>query len=206
MLVHAGPVVRWGGRKLCNSYHPVKTRVTGGYIWTRFQQGHGGGQGNPAISITRLKPGWPVDIYERAFNKDTVGGKETRQYLSPGENRVTRGYTWTRFREVHSCYQGKKKETIGHYCLLPGENQGDPLMDIDALSLIEWAFCSSVIIVWKRLFGSWFCWLCKTRCCLRRFPGVVAAAIEALLGFYRRVLYARDVITTTRMDSHWQNK
>jgi len=108
-----------GGRKLCNGYHPVKTRVTGGYIWTRFQQGHGGGQGNPAISITRWKPGWPVDIYERAFNKDTVGSKETRQYLSPGENRVTRGYTCTRFREVHSCYQGKKRKPLGTIAYFP---------------------------------------------------------------------------------------
>jgi hypothetical protein len=27
-----------------------------------------------------------------------------------------------------------------------------------------------------------------------------------LLGFYERILHARDVITTTTVDSHWQNK
>ncbi len=64
--------------------------VGAGSRWPGCQKGGGG--------INRWKPGWLVDICERAFSKnwDTVfkrgaRGKETRHYSSPGENTVTRG-------------------------------------------------------------------------------------------------------------------
>lgn len=85
-----------------------------------------GGEG-----IHRWKPGWPVDICERAFNKnwDTVfkGPRKPGTIHHPVKTRVTRGYTWTRFPQVYirSCYQAKRK--LGPLLLIARWKPGWPV-------------------------------------------------------------------------------
>jgi hypothetical protein len=88
---------------------------------------------------------------------------------------------------------GGKKES-GHYCELAGENQGDPWMDIDALSLKEEALFVSYYSVKTHI---WKLVLLTVENSVVVGGGSGSRRGCCCWDFIKRILNARDVITTT---------